>query len=186
LKDLIMFGNRKRLTIVVAVAGLALSGCSSTGTKASGAAGPKDATSASASKTTPVSPKSGTPTNKQKATPVSPKNGTQKATPAPTSQGLASRTAAGDVELGPIRIDAKLGTPSAEVTITNHSSKRSNYVVDLSIVSAGGKTQLDAAMVSTQGLAPGKSTKIPAKFKTTQKLPTGATLTVVGVARLVA
>jgi 5-hydroxyisourate hydrolase-like protein (transthyretin family) len=97
------------------------------------------------------------------------------------SQALAAK---GDVKLGAIRVDAKLGTPSAEVTITNHSSKTSNYIVDLSITSTDGKTQIDAAMVSAQGLAPGQTTTRSAHFKTTQKLPAGATLTIVGVARL--
>ena len=88
--------------------------------------------------------------------------------------------------LGEIRADAELGTPSAEVTITNHSSELSNYIVDVNLMSADGKTRLDAAMVSAEALAPGQAIKLTARFMTTQKLPTGARLTVAGIARLVA
>jgi hypothetical protein len=156
-----MFGIRTRLVVAVAAAGLVLSGCTSTSTNTSGAAAPKDGTSTS------ISPKKAVPASK-------------------APQGFGTKAASGDVKLSAIRIDGKLGTPSAAVTITNHSSKLSNYVVDVSITSADGKTQLDAAMVSAERLAPGQTTKKAASFKTTQKLPKGAKLTVVGIVRLAA
>jgi len=100
------------------------------------------------------------------------------------SQALGANNATGDVKLGAVKVDSKLGTPSAVVTITNHSSKRSNYIVDLSITSPDGKTAIDAAMVSAQGVDPGQTTTRAAHFKTTLRLPAGAKLTIVGVARL--
>jgi hypothetical protein len=169
-----MFGIRTRLAVVFAAAALALSACSSTGTKDES-----------------VGAQNRTLTSTQKATgaPNASPGGNSKAAktlPAPSAPaGVDSKAAWGDIKLGAIRIDAKLGTPSAEVTITNHSSKRSNYIIDLSIKSTDGKTQFDAAMVSAQDLAPGQTTTRTAHFSIKQQLPTGATLTLVGVARLV-
>ena len=106
--------------------------------------------------------------------------------PAPSmSPDLGTKEASGDVTLGAILVDPKLGALSAEVTITNHSSKRSNYIVDLSITDADGKTTLGASMVSAPGVKPGQTAKRTAQFGTTQKLPADATITIVGVARLV-
>jgi hypothetical protein len=169
-----MFGIRTRLAVVFAAAALALSACSSTGTKG-GSVGAQNGTQTSTQKATGA-PSASAGVNSTAA----------KTRPAPSGPaGVDSKAAWGDIKLGAIRIDAKHGTPSAEVTITNHSSKRSNYIVDLSIMSAGGKTRLDAAMVSAQGLASGQTTTRTVHFMTTQKLATGATLTLVGVARLV-
>src|SRR5450631_2623160 len=101
---MIMFGFRARLVVMAAAGGLALTSCSSTGTSAGGG----------------VSHTNGTTTSAQKAA------------PAPSSTpGLAAKNATGDVKFGAIRVDAKLGKPSIQVTITNHSSKRSNYIVDM-------------------------------------------------------
>lgn len=158
-----MFDTRARLAVTIVATALALSSCSSTGTK---------------TETTGV--QSGTPTATQTTV-------TQRVAPAQkASPGVDSKAAFGDVKLGAIRVDAKLGTPSANVTITNHSSKRSNYIVDLSITDGASKISVDAAMVSAPGLAPGQSVTRVAHFKTTQKLPTGASLKVVGIARLTA
>jgi hypothetical protein len=168
-----MFGIRTGLTVVLAAAALALSACSSTGTKG-GSVGAQNGTLTGTQKATGAP--SASPGVDSKAA---------KTLPAPSAPaGVDSNAAWGDIKLGAIRIDAKHGTTSAEVTITNHSSKRSNYIVDLGIMSAGGKTRLDAAMVSAPGLAPGQTTMRTAHFMTIQKLATGATLTLVGVARL--
>jgi uncharacterized protein YceK len=187
LKDFNMFGIRTRLAVSIAVAGLALSGCTSATTNAAATAGAKVGTpTAKAQKATPGSlARQATPGSlAKKATPGSL---AKKTTPASkASQESGSPAAVGDVKLGAIRVDAKLGTPSASVTITNHSSKLSNYIVDLSITLANGKTQLDTAMVSAPRVSPGQTVKRAAQFRTTQKLPTGAKLTIVGVARLVA
>ena len=74
----------------------------------------------------------------------------------------------------------------AAVTITNHSSKRSNYIVDLGIMTSDGQTNFAATMVSAEGLKAGQTVTRAAHFTTTQELPADAKLTVVGVARLVA
>jgi hypothetical protein len=169
-----LVGIRTRLAVVFAAATVALSACSSTVTK-DGSVGAQNGTLTSTQKATGAP--SASPGGNSKPA---------KTLPAPSAPaGVDSKAVWGDIKLGAIRIDAKLGTPSAEVTITNHSSNRGNYIVDLSIMSAGGKARLDAAMVSAQGLASGQTTTRTAHFMTTQKLATGATLTLVGVARLV-
>ena len=169
-----MFGIRTRLAVVFTIAVVALSACSSTGTKG-GSVGTQNGTLTSTPKAT-AAPNASLGAN-SKAANTAPTPG--------ASPGVDSKAAWGDVKLGAVRVDGKLGTPLADVTLTNHSSKASNYIVDLSIKSADGKTQFDAAMVSAQDLAPGQMTKKTAHFSIKQALPSGATLTLVGVARLV-
>jgi PBP1b-binding outer membrane lipoprotein LpoB len=161
-----MFGKRGRLAVAVAGVALVLSACTSSG-KTGG----------------PTSTSNGTPASTHSQTPTS----TPKTTPATSvSQKPVAKEALGDVKLGAIRVDAKLKTPMADITITNHSAKSSNYIVDVSITSADGKTQIDNAVVHTQSLAPGHTADLAAHFRTNQKLPSGAKITIVGLARLVA
>lgn len=178
-----------RLVVAVAIAAVALAGCTSTtstselvtspnGTPASTANGTTSSgttsTSGATVGSTPTAGSTrGVPTGKQTTVP----------TPIVSQVGTV-KAAFADVKLGAISVDPKLNTPTAMITITNHSSTRSNYIVDLSIMSANGKVQLDASMVAAPGLAPGHTAKRKAKFMTTTKLPAGAKLTIVGVARL--
>jgi hypothetical protein len=169
-----MLRIQKRLVVAIAATGLAVSGCSSTGPQG-GPVSTQETTQATTLKAGPTDPPKGALPKSAKTRPAS-----------AASRGATAKDASKDVKLSPIRVDKKLGTPSAEVTLTNNTTKRSNYIVDLRITAPGGGTELDAAMVSAQGVPPGKTIKRTARFKTTQKLPKGATLTVVGVARLVA
>ena len=177
-----------RLVIAVAAAAIALAGCTSTSPKSGVASSPNGTPASTANGTTSSAP-SGTAST-PKGTASSTKGtavGKQTTMPAPiVSQVGTVKAAYADVKLGAISVDPKLGTPTAVITITNHSSTRSNYIVDLSITSANGKVQLDASMVAAPGLAPGHTAKRTAKFMTTKKLPAGAKLTIVGVARLAA
>ena len=161
-----MFGTRRRLVVAVATAALALSACTSA---------PTNSAPTRTAGGTPTSTQGGNPTSTQESA------GIQSATP-----GADSKEAWGDVKLGAITADATLESPMATVTITNHATKRSNYIVDLIITTADGQTKLDATMVSAEGLNPGQTVKREAQFMTTQKLPTDAKLTIVGVARLAA
>lgn len=152
--------------VVLGAVAIALSACTSETTQS----GPTSAQGA-----TPASVQGGTPT------------GTQEGVVTPgASPPAESKEAWGDVKLGAITVDAKRGSPTAKVTITNHSTKLSNYVVDLSITTPDGKTNIDATIVSAEGLKPGDAVKLQAQFTTTQELPKDAKLTIVGVARLVA
>lgn len=47
--------------------------------------------------------------------------------------------------------------PSAKLSVTNNSSKPSNYLVSVAFESADGKTQLDTAGATVQNLAPGQT-----------------------------
>ncbi len=161
-----MIRVQRCLVVAIAAATLAVSACTSTSTKGG-----------------PASTKNAGPTSSHKTTPTS----APKTTPAPSvSQKPVSKEAWGDVKVSAIRVDAKLKMPVADVTITNHSSKSSNYIVGLSITAADGKTPLETAVVHTQSLAPGHAVDLAAHFRTTQQLPAGAKLTIVDVARLVA
>jgi len=100
------------------------------------------------------------------------------------SHALGSKDATGDVKIGKITVDSVLGFPSAPVTVTNHSSKRSNYLIEISLESADGKTQIDTADVAVDNLEPGQSTVQKAQFTTSDKLPAGAKLVIKSLDRL--
>ena len=73
------------------------------------------------------------------------------------SQGIGSQNASGDVKLGSYTTDAAQFGHVA-VTITNHSSKRSDYLITVAVESADGHTQYDTADVYVQNLEPGQTT----------------------------
>ena len=73
------------------------------------------------------------------------------------SHGIGSQDASGDVKLGSYTTDAaQFG--HVGVTITNHSSKRSDYMITVALESADGHTQYDTADVYAQNLEPGQTT----------------------------
>jgi hypothetical protein len=52
--------------------------------------------------------------------------------------------------------------PAATLTILNHSSKSSNYLITVAFESSDGKTQLDTGSASVNNLAPGQTTSTDA------------------------
>lgn len=108
-------------------------------------------------------------------------------TPNPgVSKGIASKDASADVKLGHLKAKKILGQVSyyyAPVTVTNHSSKRSDYVITVALESANGKKQIDTADVLIQNLEPGQSKSDEGDFLTTDKVPTGAKLVLQEVER---
>ncbi|MFJ1702484.1 FxLYD domain-containing protein [Kitasatospora sp. NPDC088346] len=90
--------------------------------------------------------------------------GTAAAVPAATAAGdaAAAPVAAGDgeklkdVEITKCTVDATLKWPSAELKITNHSSKNSNYMVQVEFLDAAG-TRIGEGVAATNGLAPGQA-----------------------------
>ncbi|MBL7501262.1 hypothetical protein I6A84_13160 [Frankia sp. CNm7] len=48
------------------------------------------------------------------------------------------------------------GWAAAAVTVTNHSSKASNYIITILMESPDGKTQIGTGLVSVSNLAPGQ------------------------------
>ena len=75
-------------------------------------------------------------------------------------QQPAARPGAADVKITACTMSPNefLG-PEATVTVTNGSSKPSNYLVQIAFVSKDGATQYDTGNVVVTGLAPGQSTE---------------------------
>ncbi|MFF6772048.1 FxLYD domain-containing protein [Streptomyces sp. NPDC012637] len=86
--------------------------------------------------------------------------------PVPTSPPGRSRAeesgARGDVKVTVCKVDPVTRWPSAELLITNRSSKASNYVVHVEFVDASDK-RLSEAYASTNGLRPGQQAAVTAQ-----------------------
>lgn len=63
-----------------------------------------------------------------------------------------------DVAITGCAADATTGYLAAAVTVTNKSSKTSNYIVTIAFESKDGKTQLDTGLVAVNNLDSGQST----------------------------
>lgn len=71
-------------------------------------------------------------------------------------QGLGTKDASADVELISCARDQYLGR-KANIKVTNHSSKPSNYIIEVVFESADGKEQLGTGSTFVNGLEPGQS-----------------------------
>lgn len=88
--------------------------------------------------------------------------------PAPTAGGTTATPDAGprgDVKITGCHIDPDLNFASASVTITNRSSKPSNYIVQIEFTDSHG-TRLDEGTAATNNLAPGQAAKETAQGTT--------------------
>ena len=74
------------------------------------------------------------------------------------STGVGSKDASADVGTPTLLAPDAIGVSYVEVPITNNSSGRSNYWVDLTIETADGATQLDTTSIIVNGLEAGQST----------------------------
>lgn len=74
------------------------------------------------------------------------------------AKGLGSKDASADVHLGALGAPDVLKMRTATLTITNNSSKRSDYYIELSAESADGKTQYDTAAATATNVEPGQTT----------------------------
>lgn len=72
------------------------------------------------------------------------------------SSGSGDNIPEDDVDIASCTTDS-LGSPEAKIKITNHSSKPSNYIVEVAFESADGSTQIDTSMVAVNNLQPGQS-----------------------------
>jgi hypothetical protein len=88
------------------------------------------------------------------------------------SQGVASQDAAGDVKLGPVQAPDVLGIRYETITVVNHSSKRSDYIVDVAAQSADGKTQYDTGTALINNVDPSQTASDKVMF--TNRIPAGA------------
>lgn len=78
-----------------------------------------------------------------------------------SSQSDGFHEPADDVKIAKCSSDS-LGQLMASLTITNHSSKASNYLVTLVFESSDGSTQLDSSFASASELQPGQNTTVEA------------------------
>lgn len=72
--------------------------------------------------------------------------------------GGGSSDESGDVVISTCTTD-DLGQLSATLTVTNNSSKASDYFIEVVFESADGSTQLDSTFASVTNLAPGQKTE---------------------------
>ncbi|WP_137989178.1 FxLYD domain-containing protein [Streptomyces vilmorinianum] len=97
----------------------------------------------------------------ERETPASPSQPTARETSAP---GLPQEEsgARGDVKITACEVDPVTKWPSAELLITNRSSKASNYIVNVEFVDASNK-RLSEAVAASNGVAPGQQSKVTAQ-----------------------
>jgi hypothetical protein len=131
------------VTIVVGIAGLVI------GTGIGGAGKNKTDTSATGT-TSQTSAPAPTATS---APAVQPPTTTKPAAAAPADKGPT-----GDVVLGKMEVDA-IGAVTVPVTITNHSTKTSNYIIEFEVDDATG-TKIGDGLSSTNNLAPNQKAQV--------------------------
>jgi hypothetical protein len=108
---------------------------------------------------TACDPVASSTTAKSTAAPVP---ATTEGAPAPAGAAPAAPAPAGDsdklkdVEISGCTVDNILNMPSADLKITNHSSKASNYMVQVEFLDTAG-TRIAEGIAATNGLAPGQS-----------------------------
>jgi hypothetical protein len=88
------------------------------------------------------------------------------------SQGVASQDAVGDVKLDPVQAPDTIGVRYEKITVVNHSSKRSDYMIEVAVQSADGKTQYDTGTTLISNVDPGQTASDQVMF--TKHIPAGA------------
>jgi len=128
-----------------------------------------------------------TTTAAQAATPAATKPATTSAAPKSSAssvdKGAGSKDASADVTIGALDTSNQFAA-SVPVTITNHSSKRSSYFIELALESADGKTQLDTTPIIVNDLNPGQTSPQTGTFFATANPPAGAKVVLKSVQRL--
>jgi len=79
------------------------------------------------------------------------------------SKGVATKDATADITLGKVTKDAADITHLA-VTVTNHSTKRSDYIVDVAAEDKTHATQYDTGTGFAQNVEPGQKTILDVTF----------------------
>jgi hypothetical protein len=102
------------------------------------------------------------------------------------STGVAAHAAAKDVKVGRWHQPSSAVSPvvTVKVVITNSSSKRSDYIVDLALESADGTMEYETTPVVVDGLEAGRTTTRTASFVSVNvKLPKTAKVVMKSVER---
>jgi hypothetical protein len=104
-------------------------------------------------------PKSTSSTTTASAVPATTPAATSAATPpaatVPATPAGGAADPAGDVEITACEVDPTLHWPSAQVKITNKSSKSSNYIINIEFLDSSG-TRIGEGLAATNNLEPGK------------------------------
>ncbi|GAA2829399.1 hypothetical protein GCM10010441_62340 [Kitasatospora paracochleata] len=104
-------------------------------------------------------PAATSPTQNSTAAAVPANTGAPAAGAAPAAAGDTDKLK--DVEITNCTVDATLHWPSAELKITNHSAKASNYIVHIEFVDASG-TRIAEGIGATNNLAPNQGAVVKA------------------------
>jgi hypothetical protein len=97
------------------------------------------------------------------------------------SKGLGSKDATADVGKPVLDPPDIIGSVYVHVPVTNHSSKRSDYFIDITAESADGKTQIDTTTAFVQNVEPGQSADAKTLFL--NDIPAGTQVRITGVQR---
>ena len=92
-------------------------------------------------------------------------NADGKSTDTPASSSTASRPTVPDergpvedVTMSPFTVDS-IGAVTAPMTVTNHSSKASNYIIEFEVLNSAG-VKIGDGIASTNNLAPGQTAQL--------------------------
>jgi hypothetical protein len=99
------------------------------------------------------------------------------------SNGIGSQDAAADVGTPTMAAPDAIGIVYVQLPVTNHSSGRSDYFIDVAIESADGATQLGTTSAFVQGLEAGQSTTAEAMVADAGSLPADAVIRITAVQR---
>lgn len=127
------------------------------------------------------SKKASTTTPASAAAPVATSSATT-AAPAVTSTPKSAPSHAEDVAIAACTPD-ELGNASAQVVVTNHSSKSSNYLITIAMESKDGKTQVGTGNVVVNNLGPGQASSPQTADSVTPAPPAGYTCRVADITR---
>jgi hypothetical protein len=98
-----------------------------------------------------------------------------------SNQAAGSGAAAADVKVKTCANEPTLNIGQPVVTVTNHTSKTSNYLITITVTTADRKTQIDTANAAVNNLEPGQTTDAQAVMG--KAIPAGAVCKVAEVTR---
>jgi hypothetical protein len=99
------------------------------------------------------------------------------------SNGVGSQDATADVGTPSMAAPDAIGVSYVQIPVTNHSSGRSDYWIELVIESADGATQLETTSAFVEGLEAGQSTTAEAIVVDAESLPADAAIRITTVQR---
>jgi hypothetical protein len=99
------------------------------------------------------------------------------------STGFGSRDATADIGTPTMTAPDAIDVAYIQIPVTNHSSGRSNYFIDVTLESADKATQLDTTSAFVSDLEAGQSTTAKAMVTRASSLPADAVIRVTKVQR---